>query len=73
MELKLKYFLIIILLSTTSMLNSKDETINNKSVKEMFKDRNPSLKFEYNSFFNFSVGDRVSNEYVNRIIKKIRK
>ena len=73
MELKLKYLLIIILLSTYSLASSKDEIINIKSVKEMFKDRNPSLKFEYNYFFNFSVGDESPNEYVNRIIKKIRK
>ena len=34
----------------------------------MFKDRNPSLEFEYNDFFNFLL-EMVANEHINRIIK----
>ena len=71
MELKLKYLLIIILLSTYSLASSKDGIINIKSVKEMFKDRNPSLKFEYNYFFNFSVGDESPMNTLTELSKKL--
>ncbi len=71
MELKLKYLIIIILLSTYSMVSSKDEIINIKSVKEMFKDRNPSLEFEYNYFFNFSVGDESPMNTLIELSKKL--
>ena len=71
MELKLKYLIIIILLSTYSMVSSKDEIINIKSVKEMFKDRNPSLEFEYNDFFNFSVGDESPMNTLIELSKKL--
>ena len=37
----------------------------------MFKDRNPSLEFEYNDFFNFSVGDESPMNTLIELSKKL--